>query len=99
MCNTSKGAKSSSTIYSVVETAKVNGLVVEKYLIHLIDVMSNLEVKDKDTLLKHMPWSKELPEAVRLQNKNVHGKNNYNQIQWLSSFSCLLLDLVYQRRF
>ncbi len=54
MSNTSKGARSSATIYSVVETAKANGLVVEKYLIHLMDVLSNLEVKDKDTLLKHM---------------------------------------------
>jgi transposase len=38
-----------------------------------MDVLSNLEVKDKnkDTLLKYMPWSKELPEEVHLQNKNI----------------------------
>lgn len=76
MCNTSKGAKSSATIYSVVETAKANGLVVEKYLVYLMNILSNLEIKDKDTLLKYMPWSKELPEKLRLQNKNIHGKNN-----------------------
>lgn len=76
MCNTSKGAKSSATIYSVVETAKANGLVVEKYLVYLMNILSNLEIKDKDTLLKYMPWSKELPEELRLQNKNIHGKNN-----------------------
>jgi len=39
-----------------------------------MDVLSNLEVKNKDMLLKHMPWSDELPEEVKLQNKNIHGK-------------------------
>jgi transposase len=76
MCNTPKGARASATIYSVVETAKANGLVVEKYLVHLMDVLSNLEIKDKDTLIKYMPWSKELPETVKLQNKNMHGKKD-----------------------
>ena len=76
MCNTPKGARASATIYSIVETAKANGLVVEKYLVYLMDVLSNLENKDKDTLLKHMPWSKELPEDIKLQNKNLHGKKD-----------------------
>lgn len=74
--NTPKGAKSSATIYSVVETAKANGLVIEKYLLYLMDVLSNLKVKNRDTLLKHMPWSKELPEDVFLQNTNIHGNKN-----------------------
>lgn len=74
LCNTSNGARSSAAIYSIVETAKANNLVVEKYLIYLMDVLCNLENKNKDTLLKHMPWSKELPEEVKLQNKNLHGK-------------------------
>lgn len=76
MCNTPKGARSSATIYSVVETAKSNGLIVEKYLVYLMDVLCNMESIDKDTLLKYMPWSKELPEDVRLQNKNIHGKKD-----------------------
>ena len=75
MCNTPKGARSSATIYSVVETAKANGLIVEKYLVYLMDVLSNLEGNGKNTLLKYMPWSKELPEDIRLQNKNIHGKD------------------------
>ena len=76
MCNTPKGARASATIYSIVETAKSNGLVVEKYLVYLMDMMSNLENKDKDTLLKYMPWSKELPETVKFQNKNLHSKKD-----------------------
>jgi len=49
-------------IYSIVETAKANDLFVEEYLVYLMDVLSNLENKDKNTLLKHMRWSKELPK-------------------------------------
>lgn len=76
LCNTSKGAKASAIIYSVVETAKANNLIVEKYLVYLMDMLSNIEVKDKDTLLKYMPWSKELPEDLRLENKNIHGNKH-----------------------
>lgn len=76
MCNTPKGARSSAVIYSVVETAKANGLIVEKYLVYLMDVLCNLEKKETDTLLKYMPWSRELPEELKLQNKNLHGKKD-----------------------
>lgn len=43
-----------------------------------MDVLSNLEVKDKnkDMLLKYMPWSKELPQEVILQNKDIHNSKN-----------------------
>lgn len=76
MCNTPKGARSSAAIYSVVETAKANGLVVESYLVYLMDMLCNLENKNTDTLLKYMPWFKELPEELKLQNKNIHGKKD-----------------------
>jgi len=76
MCNTPKGARASATIYSIVETAKSNGLVVEKYLVYLMDVLCNLENKDNNMLLKYMPWSKELPETVKLQNRNLHCKKD-----------------------
>lgn len=35
--NTSKGARSSANIYSIVKTAKANKLVVERYLVYLFD--------------------------------------------------------------
>lgn len=68
MCNETKGAKYSTIIYSIIETATANELIVEKYLSYLMDKLSNLEIKDKDTLLKYMPWSDELPENVRFRN-------------------------------
>ena len=79
--NTPKGARSSATIYSIVETAKTNGLVVEKYLLYLMDVLSNLEIRNKDSMLRHMPWSKDLPEDVFLQNTKIHGNKNKDKIQ------------------
>jgi len=78
LCNTAKGARSSAVIYSVIETAKASGLAIEKYLVYLMDALSNLEVKDRtrNTLLKYMPWSKELPQEVLLQNKDIHNSKN-----------------------
>ncbi|ETJ35544.1 ISPsy5, transposase, partial [human gut metagenome] len=60
--NTPKGARSSAIIYSIVETAKANGLAVEKYLIYLFDVLSKTENRDMDFLKDYMPWSSELPD-------------------------------------
>lgn len=54
-----------------------------------------LDNKDKDTLLKHMPWSKELPEDVSFKVKNFMVKKN----RFLKSSRiayCTLLDLFYK---
>ena len=45
-----------------------------------MDMLSNLEDndKDKDTLLKYMPWSKELPEecnAYKIKISSLVNKN------------------------
>ncbi len=53
--NTPKGARSSAIIYSVVETAKANGLAVEKYLIYLFDVLSKTENFNTTTVKKLKP--------------------------------------------
>ena len=63
--NTSKGAKSSATIYSIIETAKANGLIVEKYLVYLFDKISEINIDNKEILLDIMPWSKKLPPELR----------------------------------
>lgn len=65
-CNSSKGARSSAIIYSIVESAKGNDLAVEKYLVYLMDVLSNLEIKSKEVLIDAMPWSKKLPDNIRI---------------------------------
>lgn len=60
--NTSKGARSSAIIYSIVETAKANGLAVERYLVYLFDELS--KCNDMNLLEKYMPWSTELPDSL-----------------------------------
>lgn len=64
--NTSKGAVSSAIIYSLVETAKANGLKIERYLQYLFDAVSNLEFRDRDSLIGLMPWSDKIPEELKL---------------------------------
>ncbi len=69
--NTKKGATSSALLYSIIETAKANGLIVEKYLIYLMDVVCKRdELEDQEELLNHMPWSKQLPEYLKVQKAN-----------------------------
>lgn len=61
-CNTPKGARTSAVIYSIVETAKENGLIPFEYLGYLFERLPNLAEGDPDELL---PWSPCLPETCR----------------------------------
>lgn len=64
-----KGADSSALLYSIIETAKNNKLIVEKYLLYLMDQFVKIGPTDKESLLKILPFSKELPEELRLKTK------------------------------
>ena len=65
--NTAKGANSSAIIYSIIETAKANGLKVEKYLVYLMDFMNNKDIKDKNCLADAMPWSKKISDDLKIK--------------------------------
>ena len=56
-CNTPRGARASAVVYSIVETAKENGLIPFEYLRYLFEKLPNLGDGDLDELL---PWSKSL---------------------------------------
>lgn len=51
--NTAKGAKASAMLYSIIETAKANGLIPFDYITHCLDQLSSEHV-DVDKLL---PWN------------------------------------------
>lgn len=68
--NTPKGATSSATIYSVIETAKENGLNPFSYLLYLFDTLPNMDINDYDALDKLMPWSESLPEGCKISKKS-----------------------------
>lgn len=61
--NTPKGARSSAIIYSVVETAKENGLKPLNYLTDLFEQLPNMDVQDLSSLDRILPWSDVLPES------------------------------------
>ncbi|AGX43043.1 hypothetical protein [Clostridium saccharobutylicum] len=60
--NTAKGATSSANIYSIVESAKANNLVVERYLVYLFDNLSKIDLSYSDSLENLMPSSNKIPK-------------------------------------
>ncbi len=65
--NTPRGATASATIYSIVETAKENGLIPFQYLIFLLERLPNIDLSDKKMIDELLPWSANLPEVCRLK--------------------------------
>ena len=65
---TPKGAKASSIIYSIIETAKENRLKPYEYLKYIFETMPNIPKENYHTLL---PWSKDLPDSLRLEQNNI----------------------------
>lgn len=59
--NTPKGAHASAVIYSVMETAKANGLNPYYYLRHLFEQLPNMDLADEQALDKLLPWSPTVP--------------------------------------
>lgn len=67
--NTPKGATASAAVYSIVETAKANGLNVYTYLKYLLMYMPNTDWKNYPELLDDLiPWS----EDVQSEYKRLH---------------------------
>lgn len=65
--NTPRGAKASAAIYSVIETAKENGLHPFRYLAYLFEQLPQLaDLQDPEALKSFMPWSSGLPDNCRL---------------------------------
>ena len=67
MIDTISGAKASAVIYSLVETAKANGLNIFRYFEHLLTELPKLkefssDEEERQVLNRLLPWSEELPE-------------------------------------
>ena len=60
-----EGAKANAVMYSIIESAKLNNLNIEKYLNYLLSELPQLEnIQDEKQLAKYLPWSKELPKDI-----------------------------------
>lgn len=63
--DTVEGAKTNAVMYSLVESAKLNNLNIEKYIKYLLEEIPQLDnPSDKKVLEKYLPWSKELPADI-----------------------------------
>jgi len=61
-----KGAKASAKAYSFIETAKANGLNVQKYLTYLFESLPNIDFDENPNRLSaYLPWSKHIQEKCR----------------------------------
>jgi transposase len=67
-----EGEKAASVIYSLIETAKANGLNPEEYVSY---VLKNIPVIAPDMIHTLLPWNVELPMAIELPASET------NQIQ------------------
>jgi transposase len=64
--NTRDGAHASAVIYSLIETAKENGLNPRAYLTYVFERLPNMTTSQLPSLL---PWSNLLPQSVLSKNK------------------------------
>lgn len=67
--NTARGARSSAILYSMVETAKENGLSPFAYLTHLFEQLPNINLKDPAALDLLLPWSETVQAKCRVPSK------------------------------
>ena len=64
--DTQDGANASMTVFSMIETAKANGLDPKKYLNYLLDQRPSFEMTDVE-LDQLMPWSEPVITACSKQ--------------------------------
>ena len=68
--NSTDGADTSATIYSVVESAKRNGLNVMDYLVKVLDTMRGCDEDNKSEIIEDlMPWSDLMQATCRADRK------------------------------
>ena len=66
-CDTPKGAEASVIAYSILETAKANGLNPEKYLMQIFTVLPDRFAKDPNADIEDLlPWNDKILELCKL---------------------------------
>lgn len=69
--DTPKGAQANAVLYTLVESARINGLDVFAYLKYLLNEMPNNHHMEKLEIIDdYLPWSEKLPEECQLNIKN-----------------------------
>jgi transposase len=60
-CKSPKGATASAVCYSIIGTAKANGLKPFQYLTYIFDTLPNIDIENIDELDALLPWSNSIP--------------------------------------
>lgn len=70
--DTPKGAKANAILYTLVESARANGLNVFEYLKYLLTEIPNSHYLEQPEILdQYLPWSVTLPEKCRLEHNHI----------------------------
>ena len=78
-CNTIDGAKTIAILYTLVETARANGVNVYYYLKYLLEKMpAHMDDKGRSFLADMMPWSQAVNDYVKEQKDAVIDRLNLN---------------------
>ena len=64
-CKNANGAEKTAKIFSIVQTARANGVKVEEYLKYTIENIDKVELE------KLLPWHKELPDELRIHPEDI----------------------------
>ena len=73
LIDTINGAKASALVYSIVETAKANGLNPFRYLEFLLtEMMEHEEDTDYCFIDDLLPWSDSIPDICKMKKKKEH---------------------------
>ncbi len=66
-CDTPKGAEASVIAYSILETAKANGLNPEKYMMHIFTVLPDRFAKDPNADIEDLlPWNETIMKICKM---------------------------------
>jgi hypothetical protein len=78
-CNTIDGAKATAILYTLVETAKANGIDPYYYLKYLLDSMpAHMDDHDRSFLADMMPWSEKFKEYAAKEKADLIQKYRLN---------------------
>jgi len=67
--NSVHGAQSGADLYSIIVTAKINGLQVYRYLEYLFTQLIEIDITSEEEIEKIMPWSTDLPDDIKKPKK------------------------------
>ena len=70
LANTPRGARPSATIYSIIETAREDGLNPLAYLTYLFEQLPNIDLKDEAEVDLLLPWSEPVQAKFRVPAKS-----------------------------